>query len=151
MPLSDFFKRSPTTEPVRMQQPEDRFFELLASIARNSTDGAGNRLVIGEGMTAMDEALRNGGRYILVHPQILHQLKTNNVDVFLIYAAAMRMETSSRIPQIDFVGAKVDELVKQWHGKPEDQAPVHARQALWLINNARNLGYKRRGDSWIVN
>jgi hypothetical protein len=73
------------------------------------------------------------------------------VDVFLIYAAAMRMETSSRIPQIDFVGAKVDELVQQWSGKPEDQAPVHVRQALWLMNNARNLGYERRGDSWIVN
>jgi hypothetical protein len=151
MPLSDFFKRSLKTEPVRMQQPEDRFFDLLASIARNSTDGAGNRLVIGEGVIAMDEALRNGGRYILVHPHILHQLQTNNVDVFLIYAAAMRMETSSRIPQIDFVGAKVDELVQQWNGKPEDQAPVHVRQALWLMNNARILGYERRGNSWVVN
>jgi len=127
----------------------DPLLDLLTSIAKNSTDGTGNRLVIGEEMTAMGEALRNGGRYILVHPQVLNQLKTNNVDVFLIYAAAMRMEAASRIPQIDFVGARVDELMQQWSGKPEDQAPIHIRQVLWLMNNAKNLGYERRGDSWI--
>jgi hypothetical protein len=100
-------------------------------------------------MTAMGEAIRNGGRYILVHPGVLNQLKTNNVDVFLIYAAAMRMEAASRIPQIDFVGARVDELMQQWSGKPENQAPIHVRQVLWLMNNAKNLGYERRGDSWV--
>lgn len=168
MPLSDFFKRSPKKEPVQAPQSasvklpasvstsannaeSDQLSELITSIAKNSTDGMGNRLVIGEGTTAMGEALRNGGRYILVHPMVLNQLKSNNVDVFLIYAAAMRMETASRIPQIDFVGAHVDELVQQWIGKPETQVPIHIRQVLWLINNAKKLGYERRGDSWVLN
>lgn len=125
--------------------------QLIASIAQHSTDGTGNRLVIGEGRTAMDEALRNGGRYILVHPQVLKQLKANQVDSFLIYATAMRMETASKIPQIDVVGSHIDELVKQWRGKPEDQAPVHVRQVLWLMNNAQSLGYRRKGNSWVLN
>lgn len=129
----------------------DPSHELLTSIAQNSTDGTGDRLVIGEGMTAMTEAHRNGGRYILVHPHVLNQLKANHVDAFLIYEAAMRMETASKIPQIDVVGNQVDELVKQWSGKPEDQAPFHVRQVLWLLNNARSLGYKRRGNSWMLN
>jgi hypothetical protein len=159
MPLSDFFRTSPKKDPAvakfvtapESKPPRDPFFDLIASIAKNSTDGVGNRLVVGEGMTAMREALHNGGRYILVHPEVLNQLRTNNVDVFLIYAAAMRMETESRIPQIDFVGAKIDDLVQQWSGKPDDQAPIHVRQAFWLTNNAKNLGYERRGDSWVVN
>jgi hypothetical protein len=136
--------------PVSNEQ-SDPSHELLTIIAQNSTDGTGNRLVIGEGRAAMNEALRNGGRYILVHPQVLSQLKTNHVDAFLIYAAAMQMETASKIPQIDVVGGHVDELVKQWNGKPEDQAPVHVRQVLWLLNNAQSLGYERRGNSWVLN
>jgi hypothetical protein len=129
----------------------DSFSGLISSIAQNSTDGVGNRLVIGEGMTAMAEALHKGGRYILVHPGILEQLKANNVDAFLIYAAAMSMEATAKIPQIDFVGANIDELMQQWSGKPEDQAPIHVRQVLWLMDNAKNLGYERRGDSWVLN
>jgi hypothetical protein len=163
MSLFDFFKRSAKKEPTP-RKPErptsgatlknnahnDPLFGLIASIAKNSTDGVGNRLVIGEPMTAMGEALRNGGRYILVHPEVLNQLKTNNVDAFLIYAAAMHMETESRIPQIDFVGARINELVQQWSGKPEAQAPMHVRQVIWLVNNAENLGYVQRGDSWVL-
>jgi hypothetical protein len=123
---------------------------LITSIAQNSIDGTGNRLVIGEAMTAMAEARRNGGRYILVHPEVLKQLKANNIDVFLIYAAAMQMETASKIPQIDFVGANVDPLMQEWSGKPEDQLPIHVRQVLWLMNHAKKSGYERRGDRWVL-
>jgi hypothetical protein len=143
--------RSKLVPPSESNVQSDPSYELLTSIAQNSTDGTGNRLVIGEGMTAMNEALRNGGRYILVHPQVLNQLKANHVDAFLIYEAAMRMETASGISQIDFVGTHVDELIQEWSGKPEDQVPVHVRQVLWLMNNAQSLGYKRKGDRWILN
>jgi hypothetical protein len=57
---------------------------LLKSIAENSTSGTGTRLVLGEGMTTMQEALSKGGKYILVHPEVLNQLKQNNIDPFLI-------------------------------------------------------------------
>ena len=143
-------ERLKPSSTLKSNPQSDQLFDLIASIAKNSTDGVGNRLVIGEGMTAMGEALRNGGRYILVHPEVLNQLKTNSVDAFLIYAAAMRMETASKIPQIDFVGANVDQLVQQWSGKSESEAPIHVRQVLWLMNNAKNLGYERRGDSWLL-
>jgi hypothetical protein len=152
-------KTAPPREPERSKPiansesraQSDPSQQLLTSIAQNSTDGAGDRLVIGEGMTAMGEALRHGGRYILVHPQVLNQLKANHVDAFLIYEAAMRMETASKIPQIDFVGANVDELLREWREKPESQVPIHVRQVLWLMNNAQSLGYERKGDRWTLN
>ena len=124
--------------------------ELLKRIAANSTDGSGNRLVIGEGMTPLQEALANGGRYTLVHPEVLKQLKQNNIDPFLVYEAALRIEIESRIPQIDLAGAHVDEVLKAWTGQPGDQVPLHARQVLWLEENAPHFGYGRNGNSWIL-
>jgi hypothetical protein len=131
-------------------QRDNQLFELITSIAQNSMDGTGNRLVLGEGLTSMHEALSKGGKYILVHPGVLTRLKEHNIDAFLIYAAAMRMEIASKIPQIDFVGANVDQLSQEWSGKPEAQAPIHARQVLWLKANAQNLGYEQSGNSWIL-
>ncbi len=124
--------------------------ELSRSIAENSTSGSGNRLVLGEGMMPMQEALSNGGKYILVNPGVLSKLKESNIDPFVVYETALRMEVESKIPRIDFVHANADELVQEWSGKPEEQAPLHVRQMLWLIANAEKFGYQQSGNSWIL-
>jgi len=123
---------------------------LLKSIAENSTSGTGTRLVLGEGMTAMQEALSKGGKYILVHPEVLNQLKQNNIDPFLIYEAAMRLEMESKIPQIDFIGGNANQLSQEWSGKPEAQIPILVRQLLWLKDNAKSYGYEQNGNSWVL-
>lgn len=140
-------KNSSTPAPGDATQ-NNQAAELIKSIARNSTNGVGNRLVLGEGMMPMQETLRNGGRYILLPPQVENMLKQNNIDPFLIYQAAMRMEIASRIPQIEFIGGDVDTLLQTWSGKSEDQAPLHVRQALWLQRNANQFGYEKSGNSW---
>jgi hypothetical protein len=137
---------SSSTSASQNNQPAD----LLKSIAQNSTDGSGARLVLGEGMTPMQEALHNGGRYILVHPEVSNQLKQNNIDPFLVYEAALYTEIASSIPRIDFAGVNVDELLQSWSGKPEEQAPIHVRQALWLQRNANQFGYEKSGNSWTL-
>jgi hypothetical protein len=123
---------------------------LLKSIAENSTSGTGPRLVLGEGMTCMQEALSKGGRYILVHPQVLNQLQQNNIDPFLIYEAAMRLEMESKIPQIDFIGGNAQQLSQEWSGKPASQIPIPMRQLLWLKDNAKSYGYEQNGNSWVL-
>ena len=128
----------------------NQFADVIKSIAQNSTGGTGARLVLGEGMTPMQEALSNGGKYILVHPGVLSKLKESNIDSFLLYEAAMRIEIESKIPQIDFVGTNIDILLQEWSGKPEDQAPIHVRQMLWLRTNAQGLGYQQSGNSWVL-
>jgi len=130
--------------------PNNPFAGIVKSLAQNSIDGKGSRLVLGEGMAPMQEALRSGGRYILVHPEVVNQLKQNNIDPFLVYEAAMRMEIAAKIPLIEFIGVNVDTLLQTWSGKPEDQAPIHVRQVLWLQRNASRLGYEKSGNSWIL-
>jgi len=47
----------------------------------------------------MKEALDNGGKYILVNPGVVSKLKESNIDPFLIYEAALRLEVESKIPR----------------------------------------------------
>ncbi len=138
-----------TPAPVNNAQ-NSPFTEIAASIARNSIDGSGTRLVLGEGMNSMREAMTKGGKYILLNPGVVDKLKQNNIDPYLIYEAALRMEVESKIPRIDFVGANVDDLLREWSSKPQDQAPVHVRQIQWLNDNAASFGYQRNGNSWIL-
>jgi len=156
MPLSDLFKKSPKKEPVKekpsapVEKKNDQFADLLNGIAQNSVDGNGTRLVLGEGLAPMSEALKNGGKYILVHPEVIRKLEENGIDGFLVYEAALKMELAFKIPQIDFISGNVAQLIKQAQGKPERQVPVHIRQLLWIRDNAGNYGYRQNGNSWIL-
>ena len=145
--------RSECSKPDQTQTDHPRhsyLFDVMVSIAQNSTAGAGTRLVLGEGRASMQEALNRGGKYIRVHPDVLSLLRANNLDVFLVYAAAMQKEISSGIPQIDFAGADVDRLLQQWNGTSEAEAPIHVRQVKWLKDNAVKSGYVRCGNSWLL-
>jgi hypothetical protein len=124
--------------------------EVLKSVAENSLDGSGDRLLLGEGMTPMQAALTSGGKYILVHPAILRELQQRNIDPFLVYEAALRLEVESKISRIDLVAGDVDQFLQAWNGRPHQQAPMHVRQILWLVENARAFGYERNGNSWIL-
>jgi hypothetical protein len=143
-------KSGNTTRPASTNEKNNQVAGLLRSIAENSTNGSGTRLVLGEGMKAMQEASSHGGKYILVHPVVLSQLQGNNIDPFFVYEAAMRLEIESKIPRIDFVGANVDDLSQEWNGLPEVQIPIHVRSLLWLKNNGKTYGYEQNGNSWIL-
>ena len=104
-------------------------------------------------MTPMQTALGSEGKYILVHPEVVSQLQQKNIDPFLVYEAALRIELESRISRIDLVGTpggNVDQFVQAWNGRPQQQAPIHVRQVLWLVENAKAFGYERNGNSWIL-
>ena len=138
-----------TPTPVNKAQ-NDQFMEVAKDIARSSTSGSGTRLVLGEGMTSMREAMTNGGKYILVHPGVMDKLKQSSIDPYLIYEAALRIEVESKIPQIDFIGASVDDLLQSWSGKSQTETPIHVRLAQWLKVNAKTHGYEQNGNSWVL-
>jgi len=146
MPL----KSKGTTTTSGSGSKERQATELIRTIAGTSMGGSGTRLVLGEGMAPMQEALDNGGKYILVNPGVLSKLKESNIDPFLVYEAALHMEVESKISQIDFVNANVDKVLQEWSGKPTEQAPIHVRLALWLQVNAERYGYQQSGNSWIL-
>ena len=123
---------------------------VLSRVAENSTSGSGTRLVLGDGMEPMQEAMSNGGKYVLVHPAVLNQLKQINVDPYLVYEAALRIEVESKIPRVDFVKVNVEDLFNEWKGKSWDQAPIYVRLMMWLKNNAGTYGYEQSRNSWVL-
>jgi hypothetical protein len=143
-------RTAPQCLPSTVADPDRNkyLFDVMVSIAQNSTTGAGNRLVLGEGPASMREALNRGGKYILIHPDVLSLFDANDIDAFTVYTAAMQMEIESRIPQIDFAGADVDMLLQQWSDRSEGELPIHVRQIRWLKANARKSGYEQCGNSW---
>ena len=156
MPLSDLFRKSPKPESSGRAPAEGRDFEnkqvteVIKSVAANSIDGAGDRLILGEGMTPMQASLEKGGKYILVHPAILRELQQRNIDPFLIYESALRMALESRIRRVDLVGGDVDQFIQAWSRRSQQQVPMHVRQVLWLEENARAFGYERNGNGWLL-
>lgn len=124
--------------------------EILVNVAKNSISGSGNRLVLGETDAAVQNALDQGGKFILVHPEVANILQQKGFDLYLVYEAALRTEMSSKISQIDFVSTNVDEAAAQWRGKAPDQAPIHVRLMLWLKDNASTFGYIQNGNNWVL-
>jgi hypothetical protein len=136
-----------TAKPTKGKK-DNQVAGLLQTVASSSISGSGARLVLGRGMAPMKEAQANGGKYMLANPGVLIKLEKSNIDPFLVYEAALRMELESKISQIDVVNANVDELVQEWSGKSLDQAPMYVRQLLWLKANAEKYGYQQSGNSW---
>ena len=130
---------------------EEQAAGLVRTIAESSISGSGTRLVLGETFAAGKEAQENGGKYILVHPEVQRQLKAAKFDLFLIYKTVLLLELQNKIERVDFVGVNVDELLQEWSSKPEEQAPIYARLALWLKENAEELGYQQSGNNWKSN
>ncbi len=130
---------------------ENQATELIRTIAESSLSGSGERLVLGEKFTAMKEAMNNGGKYILAHPEVENKLQQSGVDPYIVYHTALTQELESKIAQIDFVDTDVDRLVQEWGDKPQGQAPLYVRQLLWLKANAEKYGYQQNGNSWTLN
>jgi hypothetical protein len=126
----------------------DKVAELIRTISGTSISGSGTRLVLGETDVAIQEALDNGGKFILVHPEVANKLGQANIDIFVVYVNALIIEMETKISQIDFVNVNADDVLQEWSGRPHEQAPIYVRLMLWLKENARGYGYEQSGNSW---
>ena len=136
------------TSPAKSGSKEDKAAQLIQTIAESSISGLGSRLVLGETLAAGKEAQENGGKYILIHPEVQKQLASANLDLFLIYNAILLLELGNKIPEVEFVDVNIDDAIEEWAGKPDEQAPIYVRLILWLNENAEKYGYERYGNSW---
>lgn len=136
------------TKTSNEDEKETEAAELIKTIADSSISGSGERLVLGEKFKAMKEAMDNGGKYILAHPEVENKLQQSGIDPYIVYHTALTQELESKISRIDSVDTDLDSLVKEWEEKPQDQAPLHVRQLLWLKANAEKYGYQQTGNSW---
>jgi hypothetical protein len=117
---------------------------------RPTSDKNNNRLVLGEDALVLQETRDNGGIAIVVNPGVVKALQQGNIDPYMIYEKALMNQIEAKIPTIDFIGPDVDDLIKQWRGKPQTQIPIHVRLVLWLKENAKVHGYEQSGNSWVL-
>lgn len=141
--------KSQVAKPHQQAQGNDAE-SLIKTIAGSSISGSGTRLVLGERDAAIQEAIRNGGKYILVHPQVAIQLQQAGMDPYIVHITALIMEMEARISRIDFVNVNVEKLAPEWGNKPKEQAPVYVKQIVWLKANAQKFGYQQSGNSWVL-
>lgn len=139
------------TSPIAKQNGKttgDDFEDLVKIIARTSISGSGARLVLGDQDSAIQEALKNGGKFVLVHPEVIGKLQQAGLDPYIVHITALINQMEARIAQIEFVNAGVEGLVQEWSNKPKDQVPFHVRQMVWLKANAEKFGYQQDGNRW---
>jgi hypothetical protein len=141
--------KSQAAKPHQQAQGNDAE-SLIKTIAGSSISGSGTRLVLGERDAAIQEAMKNGGKYILVHPQVAIQLQQAGMNPYIVHITALIMEMEARISRIDFVNVNVEKLAPEWGNKPKEQAPVYVKQIVWLKANAQKFGYQQSGNSWVL-
>jgi hypothetical protein len=146
VPLNSKSADAKPNQDTQGNDPEN----LIKTIAGTSISGSGTRLVLGERDAAIQEATKNGGKFILVHPQVASQLQQAGLNPYIINITALILEMESKISKIDFVGMDVERLTKEWADKPKDQAPMYIKQIFWLRENAGKFGYEQRGNSWVL-
>jgi hypothetical protein len=129
---------------------KEQMSDIFASVLKSSIDGSGDRLVLSDGMNAMQDAMANGGKYVLINPAVANQLQQIGIDPYYVYESAIRLQIKLKISRIDFVKVDVDKLFEEWRGKPEKQMPVHVRLIAWLKENAGANGYVQSGNSWLL-
>ncbi len=117
---------------------------------KNTSELNKNRLVLGEDELVLQETRDNGGISIVVNPGVVKTLQLGNIDPYIIYEKALMNQIEAKIPRIDFIGADIDDLIKQWNGKSKTQTPIHVRLALWLKVNAKTYRYEQSGNSWVL-
>ena len=98
----------------------------------------------------MREAMSNGGKYILLHPEVENKLKQNNIDPYLVYEQGLRNEIEANTPMIEFVKVDVDQAFNEWKSQDHSRAPIYIRLVIWLKNNASQYGYQQDGNRWVL-
>jgi hypothetical protein len=108
------------------------------------------RCVLGEQEAAMRDALANGSGYVAINPGVLKMLKEKNIDPFLVYEQAVLKQMEEKVDRFDFVQMDVEEVFKEWAGKPSDKASIPERLVLWMKQNAAAHGYEQDRNSWVL-
>lgn len=125
----------------------DEASELIATIARNSTQGSGNRVVLGEWIGRSDgyigEVLENGGIYYESAPGIYDAIKLEGDALWQVNEQFLRDQMKAGIEQIDFVSGDVMEWVSRFPHR------ASGRELNFLLTHGDEFGYKLVGNSWI--
>lgn len=124
--------------------------KLITTIARDSVQGSGNRVILGAwqepgNKSYIQEALDNGGVFFDAEDEVWSLLEESVIDPWRVNEAFLRQQLEEGVERVDFFVEDIFKVLKQdpglvWYRSKEIQ---------WLLDNAENYGYIRKGNSWI--
>lgn len=121
--------------------------QLVDDVARNSTHGSGNRVVLGEYIddTAgyIGEARKNGGIYYQTADGVYDGMKANKNAPWAVNEQFLRNQLEARVERIDFVSGDIYETMAKYPDK------FRTREIEFLLDKAGDAGYVQVGNSWI--
>lgn len=126
--------------------------ELIETITRNSTQGAGDRVVLGrwvnpenwadEGGGYIGEALENGGIYYNTPPGTYDLLKDTGDVMWQTNEQFLIDQLEAGVARIDFAG-DIEHTLRTARGT------ARWDEINFLLDNAADYGYELVGNSWI--
>lgn len=119
--------------------------KLIDDVARNSTHGSGNRVVLGEYIddTAgyIGEARKNGGIYYQTADGVYDSMKVNKDAPWAVNEQFLRNQLDTRVDRIDFVSGDIYETIAKYPDK------FRGREIQYLLDHADD--YVQVGNSWV--
>ncbi len=109
--------------------------------------GKTSRFVVGELAAVIEDVGRNGGQYTQLNPMIEAKLRESNIDPKLVYIKGLESQLQEKVERVDFIQLDVDTALKQ---AANDKATIPIYLAHWMHANAEKHGYKREGNSWVL-
>ena len=107
--------------------------------------------MLGRPNDCIQNALDYGGFFIDAGPEVINILDQAGIDPAIVYIEALKIKMEMGIPRVDFINinhdAQLSKQVDDWNADPS----IAIQQMQWMIKNAGEYGYQRKGDSWILN
>ena len=119
---------------------------LVENLARNSTRGSGDRVVLGrsvEGGGYVREAVENGGVYFHLPEGVYQALGSNKELAWAVNQRVLLDQLRAGVGRIDFVGESIAYVESAAVGSSR------WREVQFLRANAPLFGYELRGNSWV--
>ena len=130
------------TGPVSLDEEKAKAHKLSQSTHANVS-----RFVVGELGAVLKDVKKNGGQYTQLNPAVEETLRAGNIDPKLIYIKGLESQLEAKVERVDFVQMDIDAVLSQ---AKRDDLPIPVFLAHWLHENAKQYGYKREGNSWVL-
>jgi hypothetical protein len=137
---------------VSINASSDNIAELISEIAKGSTHGSGNRVVLGAydpNSGYIGDAMENGGIFFDTGNEVWDNLTKSGLDdIFAVNEQFLKNQLEVGVERIDFVGEDIWNVVN--NPDPNISNSFRAQEINWLLQNAGKFGYELQGNSWVL-
>ena len=90
----------------------------------------------------------NGGVFFDAEDEVWNLLKESGIDPWKVNEQFLRNQLEAGVDRIDFFGEDILDIINSEN--PNIRNSYRAKEIRWLIDNAEDFEYARKGNSWIL-